>query len=268
MARPDELRGKFDLEATVDHLESCTECAALVRSRRQFDLMIADTMRSMPVPESLREQLLTILALHEAQRPMASVTRIVPTNQLAASGFSPRVLRWIAIAACLFVASAMLFGLHLARSLPQFPLDSVHPHFAALIGHNGQNLVPFNKFEDGQTARLPQSHLRTDLLQGPRLFVLHSTEDVWIRRRTRHAAVYFFELTGRARPIPGVLVVLTRDGIDSASQPRESSFLESGAKPVTGGVVSTWTEGSLTYLCYVQGTERELSLLWQPTRTL
>ena len=100
--------------------------------------------------------------------------------------------------------------------------------------------------------------MRAKGLRGPFLATLKS------RRQSRRAAAYFLEITDTPRPIPGVLVVVPLDALETSSVPSETSFLQSTAIPLTTGVfASVWREGDLVYFCYVRGTERDLRLLWQ-----
>jgi hypothetical protein len=65
-ARPhaDELAAE-DARALDDHLASCPDCSVLARNERRIDEHLAKAMRSVEVPDRLREHLLTRL---EAER--------------------------------------------------------------------------------------------------------------------------------------------------------------------------------------------------------
>jgi hypothetical protein len=79
--RPAELAGD-DAAALEGHLHACPDCDALARGERQFDDHLGRAVRAVPVPEGLRDRLLTRLATEQRNR---SRRRLVPVAALAAT---------------------------------------------------------------------------------------------------------------------------------------------------------------------------------------
>lgn len=268
VARPNELPPEFDASSVSEHLKSCEDCGVLARQRQHFDATVGHAMREVAIPSGLREQLLMNLTSQTSTSipESAGEPAVMPRESRSAAGW--RMTRRVALTACSLMVVAALLWLYVARSLPQLPLDALHSRFAALIGTSAEHKTLFTAFEGGQPARLPRNHLRVGELSDPREYSVLAPEAAWPRKQSRLAAVYFFKITSRPRTIPGILVVLPSEALEPASVPREASFLESGAKQVADAHVSAWTEGPLTYLCYVRGTERDLALLRQRSRSL
>jgi hypothetical protein len=79
------------------HLAACPACAIDARAAASFDTAVASAMRSVPVPVGLREKLLTQAATYRG-----GVIR-------------RKVYRYAALAASVFLASGLAFGLFASR---------------------------------------------------------------------------------------------------------------------------------------------------------
>lgn len=286
ITRPGGCHAEFDLASINQHLKICPDCAAVARQLRDVDLAIGRAMHDVAIPPGLRKRLL--LSLAKIEDVSSAPTQTAGTSHVEMRGDGTcrrpgdtrpnplpsipvaiyKTKRRLLLTACMLLIVSAVIVSRVAWKTPQVSLETFHLQCATLIGASANYDVPFTIFENHQPAILPRNHFRAASLRDPRAVSIQATNVEWPGKQTRLVAVYFFDIATRSPATPGVLVVVPREALLAGSIPKERAFLESGAKPVVGAVMSAWAEGDLVYLCYVRGTERDLRLLWQPSSAL
>ncbi|MGC1273045.1 MAG: hypothetical protein WBC44_05015 [Planctomycetaceae bacterium] len=216
-----------DLKGAGEELARDASLAVDFERRQNWDRRIAVAMHDVPVPDDLRERLLSRLANAERSVP-ATPRRIIGRRRL------------IAVVAGL-AASVVAGGVFWASTASATPVTvaEIRAASAELLAQRDE----FVPFQGDFAPELPSGNLRQRLR-------FHEPAVELLEHRV---AAWQFRANGR-RPLNGVLAVVPIDTL--ATLPAARSLAD--REYVIDGNAVAWREGDFVYVCYVDGGIDEL----------
>ncbi len=256
-----------ELKSASAHVETCSNCESIFRSRQELDRAIGKVVRDIAVPVDLKSRIQDALAA-AAVEPDVELATAMPTvdadsavdveespNSQPAFVSKPLHRRaWFRVAV---TSACVMFGVIVWRQWPQ-------PSTIALNDLREQTIEKLSDvaalpaFDDGFVAAVPFDWQELRLLQFEPTVKGYDA----VSNPKHLGAIHSFTLLRSRRPsVNGFLLAVPKSLVKTLPAAKNFGSAKVVYPKSRRFATAAWTEGDLVYICFVRGGADEIDVL-------